>query len=147
MFSSKLITSDKNSPSKWFTKFLIWYLKLLWNYLKSLKLCITHKRWLFCTFLFETLFDFDKTSPSKYHISDFRFHQICTLMGSFCWKCIKYQLKKYRGVISHDTEEWCKIWRKTDLLIQNDKNLMNVDLSTRTVSKGCTWLVPLMQSI
>ena len=25
--------------------------------------------------------------------------------------------KKYRGVIFHDTEEWCKIWRKTDLLL------------------------------
>ena len=28
---------------------------------------------------------------------------------------ILFQLKKYRGVIFHDTEEWCKIWRKTDL--------------------------------
>ena len=45
-------------------------------------------------------------------------HQICTLIGSFCWKCIKFQLKKYRGVISQDTEEWCKIWRKTKLLSQ-----------------------------
>ena len=24
-------------------------------------------------------------------------------------------LKKYRGVIFHDTEEWCKIWKTTDL--------------------------------
>ena len=47
-----------------------------------------------------------------------KFHQICTLIGSFCWKYIKFQLKKYRGVMSHDTEEWCKIWRKTDLLFQ-----------------------------
>ena len=30
---------------------------------------------------------------------------------------ILFQLKKYRGVIFHDTEEWCKIWRKTDLLL------------------------------
>ena len=47
-----------------------------------------------------------------------KFHQICTLIGSFCWKFIKLQLKKYRGVMSHDTEKWCKIWRKTDLLFQ-----------------------------
>ena len=38
----------------------------------------------------------------------------------FIWKlhCAKYlmfDLKKYRGVIFHDTEGWCKIWRKTDL--------------------------------
>ena len=32
-------------------------------------------------------------------------------------KCAKYlfDLKKYRGVIFHDTEGWCKIWKKTDL--------------------------------
>ena len=30
-------------------------------------------------------------------------------------KYIMLELKKYRGVIFHDTEEWCKIWRKTDL--------------------------------
>ena len=42
--------------------------------------------------------------------------QFYILTGSFCWKYIKFQLKKYRGIISHDTEERCKIWRKTDLL-------------------------------
>ena len=26
-----------------------------------------------------------------------------------------FDLKKYRGVIFHDTEGWCKIWRKTGL--------------------------------
>ena len=26
-----------------------------------------------------------------------------------------FELKKYRGVIFHDTREWCKIQRKTDL--------------------------------
>ena len=44
-----------------------------------------------------------------------KFHQICALIGSFCWKYIEFQLKKYWGVISHDTAERCKIWRKTDL--------------------------------
>ena len=43
------------------------------------------------------------------------FNQICTLIGSFCWKYNKFQLKKYRGVTSRYTEEWCKIWGKTDL--------------------------------
>ena len=27
-------------------------------------------------------------------------------LNFFCWKYIKFQLKKYRGVVSHDTEEW-----------------------------------------
>ena len=37
-----------------------------------------------------------------------------TLMGSFLVKFILLELRKYRGVIFHDTEEWYKIWRKTD---------------------------------
>ena len=41
-----------------------------------------------------------------------KFHQICTLIGSFCWKYLKFQLNKYREVMSHDSEEWCKIWKK-----------------------------------
>ena len=36
--------------------------------------------------------------------------KICTLMCCFSLKC---QLKKYRRIISHDTEEWYKLWRKT----------------------------------
>ena len=40
---------------------------------------------------------------------------ISTLMGFFCTKCIMFELKKYRGVIFHDTEKWWKIWRKADL--------------------------------
>ena len=70
-----------------------------------------------------------------------KFHQICTLIGSFCWKYIKFQLKKYRGVMSHDTEEWCKIWRKTDLLFQKWQELVNFDPSTQ-VSKICTVICP-----
>ena len=31
--------------------------------------------------------------------------------GSFSWRYIKLQLKRYRWVVSHDTEEWWKIWR------------------------------------
>ena len=42
---------------------------------------------------------------------------LCTI-GSFCWNYIKFQLKKFRGIMSHDTEEWSKVWRKTDLWFQ-----------------------------
>ena len=38
----------------------------------------------------------------------------CTLMGSFWTKYIMFELKNYREVISHNTEEQCKIWSKTD---------------------------------
>ena len=49
------------------------------------------------------------------------FHQskIGILMGSFNSKLKKYELKIHRGVICHDNEEWCKIWRGIDLSFQN----------------------------
>ena len=48
-----------------------------------------------------------------------KFHQIFTLIGYFCWKYIKFQLKKHRGGdMSHDTEECFKIWRKINFSFQ-----------------------------
>ena len=41
--------------------------------------------------------------------------EICTLIGSFWTKYIMFGLRNYRGVMFHETEEWCKIWRKIDL--------------------------------
>ena len=43
--------------------------------------------------------------------------KFCTLMGSFCQNHIKSQLKNYRRVIFHDTEQWCKVWINPCLLI------------------------------
>ena len=71
-----------------------------------------------------------------------KFHQICTLIGSFCWKYIKFQLKKYRGVVSHDTEDWCKIWRKTDLLFQNWQEFGEFCSEHSKVSKIYTLICP-----
>ena len=39
------------------------------------------------------------------------------LMVSFCPKHI-FQLENLRGIIYHDTEGWCKIWRKVDLRLE-----------------------------
>ena len=36
-------------------------------------------------------------------VAQVKFHEICPLIGSFYWKYVKFQLKKYRGVMSHDT--------------------------------------------
>ena len=36
--------------------------------------------------------------------------EICTLMYYFC---LKFQSKKYRRIISHDTDKRSKLWRKT----------------------------------
>ena len=40
-----------------------------------------------------------------------------TSMGYFCPKYMRFELKKYRGVIFHDTEQWCKIWIIPDLVV------------------------------
>ena len=69
-----------------------------------------HEPQLLCTFLAEILYTFNKRSLTK----QYKFGEIspdqsslrfCTLMGSFCKNHIKFQLKKYRRVISHDIEE------------------------------------------
>ena len=59
--------------------------------------------------------EFDKFWPEHSKVS-----KNFTLMGSF-WvkKYIMFELKKYRGVIFHGTEKWCKIWKKTDLWFEN----------------------------
>ena len=40
-------------------------------------------------------------------------------MGSFWAKYILFELKKYRGIIFHETEEGYKIWRGINLSFQN----------------------------
>ena len=40
-----------------------------------------------------------------------------TSMGSFCPKYMRFELKKYRVVVFHDTEQWCKILINPDLMI------------------------------
>ena len=47
----------------------------------------------------------------SFHQSTFESLKIGTLMTSFCLNLKMYELKIYRGVLYHDDEEWCKIWR------------------------------------
>ena len=67
--------------------------------------------------------------------SQMKFHQLYTLISSFCWKYIKFQWKDMQELF-HDTEEWCKIWRKTDFLFQKCQEF----------DKFALWLVPFVQS-
>ena len=45
--------------------------------------------------------------------------KVCTLLCYFCWKYIMFESKRCRGVMCHNTEEWCKIWGRTDLRFEN----------------------------
>ena len=58
--------------------------------------------------------EFDKFWPEHSKVS-----KIFTLMGSFWANYIFFELKKYRGVIFHETEEGFKIWREIDLSFPN----------------------------
>ena len=58
--------------------------------------------------------EFDELWPEHLKVS-----KIFILMCSFWAKYILFELKKYRGVIFHETEEGYKIWRGIDLLFQN----------------------------
>ena len=40
---------------------------------------------------------------------------IFTLMGCFWPKYLILELRKYRGVIFDGTQDWYKVWKKTDL--------------------------------
>ena len=70
-----------------------------------------------------------------------------TLMCSFWAKYILFELKKYRGVIFHDIEEWCKIWRKTDLLLGKwHEEFGKFSPEHSKVSKLELWWDPFIQS-
>ena len=50
--------------------------------------------------------------------------------------------KKYRGVMLIDTEGWCKIWRKTNLLFQNRQEFGEFWSGYSKLSKICTLIGP-----
>ena len=40
-----------------------------------------------------------------------------TSIGYFCPKYMRFDLKKYRGFLFHDNEQWCKILINPDLVV------------------------------
>ena len=66
-----------------------------------------------------------------------KFHQISTMIGSLKYKILD---KKYRGVISHEPEDWCKIWRKTDLLFKKWQEFGEIWPEHSKVYKTCTFI-------
>ena len=86
--------------------------------------------------------EFDKFWPEHSKVS-----KIFTLMGSFWAKYVLFELKKYRGVIFHDIEEWCEIWRKTDLLLGKwHEQFSKFSPEHLKVSKLGLWWDPFVQS-
>ena len=46
-----------------------------------------------------------------------KFYRICTLLAPYV-ESSKISYQKYRGVMSHNPEDWCKFWKKDKLLFQ-----------------------------
>ena len=89
-----------------------------------------------CTwFLQKELIKVQNVRLSTAHV---KFLQISTLIGSL--KYIKFSLKKYRRVISHDPKYWCKIWRKTELLFQKRQQFGKIWTEHSKISKVCTFI-------
>ena len=71
----------------------------------------------------------------------------CTFICSYCAKYLMFDLKKYRGVIFHDTEGWCKILRKTDSWFGNShEEFDKLSPEHLKVSQLGLWWDPLIQS-
>ena len=75
--------------------------------------------------------EFDKFWPEHSKVS-----KIFILMGFFSGKYILFELKKYRGVVFHETEEGYKICKGIDSSFQNwHKDLTKFDPSARKSQK------------
>ena len=64
-------------------------------------------------------FKIDIRNLTKFDPEHPKVSKIFILMSSFWAKYILFELKKYRGIIFHETEEGYKIWRGIDLSFQN----------------------------
>ena len=79
--------------------------------------------------------EFDKFWPERSKVS-----KIFTLMGSLWAKYVLFELKKYREVIFHETEERYKIWRAIDSSFQNwHKESVSYDYDFNKVLKKRLW--------
>ena len=105
--------SRKISPNLYFDRLLIVYKILAERY----RGFVSHdpedwcKIWRKTDLLFQKWQEFGEISPE--HSS--QVSETCSFICSYSAKYLMFDLRKYRGVTFHDTEGWCKIWRKTDL--------------------------------
>ena len=80
----------------------------------------------------------DMMNLANFHQIIFVSLKIVTLMRSFYLKYKMYELKIYRGVLRHDSEEWCKIQRGIDVSVQNWQEFDKFCPDHSKISKTCT---------
>ena len=85
---------------------------------------------------------FNRSWPEHLKIS-----RISTLLGCFWPKYIMFELRNYRRVMFDGTQDWCDVWRKTDLYFQNWlEEFDKFSPKHLKVSKLGLWCHPLLQS-
>ena len=78
-----------------------------------------------------------KVQNVRFSTAHVKFHQICTLIVYLKYK---FLATKYREVVSHDPEDWCKIWRKINLLFQKWQEFGKIWPEQSKVYKTCTFI-------
>ena len=76
-----------------------------------------------------------------------KFHQMFTLIGYFCWKYIKFELKKIWTMSLMIPKSGAKFEEKLIFCFKNDNNLVNFDPNTKKSKTFVFWLVPFAQNI
>ena len=76
--------------------------------------------------------------PSRIFTRTLRNLKIFTFMGYFCPKYKMFELKKYRGVMFYDKEEWCKTW-KTNLTCGLENDMGNLEYFHQNTWKCLNW--------
>ena len=128
----------------YFDRLLKLYKILAWKYREVLSQdpedwC---KIWRKTDLLFRESQNFGEIWPEQSNVS-----KLSNFICSYCAKYLILDIKKYRGVIFHDTERWFKIWRKTDLLFGKwHEDYGKFSPEHLKVSKLGLWCDPLTQS-
>ena len=123
--------SIRNSQDFYFDWFSLWKVYNVWP--KKVQCCLTW-HWRMIKSLKENWIVVSKMTWRIWRIftTALQSLKIGTFMGYFYPSKKIHELKIYRGVICQDISEWCKLWRRIDLLFQNWlRNLTNFDLSTQ----------------
>ena len=92
--------------------------------------------------LAEILYTFSKRSLWKYKFGEISREQSKVWKFALGWvPFLMFEPEKYRGVMCHNTEEWCKIWGGTDLCFEIwheefDEFLLNTRKSQNLLLNG-----------
>ena len=90
------------------------------------------KIWRKTDLLFQKWQEFGEFWPEHSKVS-----KICTFIGSYCAKYLKFDLKKYRGVIFHDNEEDAKFEEKLTCGLENE--IRNIANFHQSIWKSQNW--------